>query len=162
MESRILGAKDRIVQLEYELFEDIRKRVAGQFERVQSTASAVAVLDVLCSFAEAAVRNNYCRPVLNKDGRIHITNGRHPVVEATLKTPFVPNDTLLDNNDNRCIIITGPNMAKSTYMRQVALICLMANGSLCPPKWRIWRCGRDFYPGASDIYRQASRLLWLK
>ncbi|HHW46779.1 MAG TPA: DNA mismatch repair protein MutS [Clostridiales bacterium] len=134
LESRILGAKDRIVQLEYELFEEIRKQVANQFERVQSTASAVAVLDVLCSFAETAVKNNYCRPKLNNEGRIYITNGRHPVVEATLKTPFVPNDTILDNKDNRCIIITGPNMAgKSTYMRQVALICLMAQmGSFVP------------------------------
>lgn len=136
LESRILGAKEKIVQLEYELFEDVRKKVAGQLERIRSTASAVAVLDVLCSFAETAVKNNYCRPKLNDEGRMHITEGRHPVVEAILKTPFVPNDTILDNKENRCAIITGPNMAgKSTYMRQVALISLMAQiGSFVPAK----------------------------
>lgn len=134
LEGRVLGAKDRIVKLEYELFEDIRKKVAACQDRVQQTAEAIARLDVWCSFAEVAVRNNYTRPLVNTSGKIILKDSRHPVVEAVLDEQFVPNDVYLDNNDNRVAIITGPNMAgKSTYMRQVAIITLMAQcGSFVP------------------------------
>ena len=134
LESRVLGAKERLVQLEYELFVDLRKQVGAQLARIQRTASAVAMLDAVCSLATVALRNRYCRPDMVGDGRIVIHNGRHPVVERLLDEPFVPNDTLLDQEDNRCYIITGPNMAgKSTYMRQVALITIMAHiGSFVP------------------------------
>ncbi len=137
LESKVLGAQERIVKLEYEIFCQIRKSVADEFNRIQSTASAIAVTDVLCSFANAAINNNYVCPTVLTDGSINITDGRHPVVEAMLgDMPFVPNDTKLDCDENRCAIITGPNMAgKSTYMRQVALICLMAQiGSFVPAK----------------------------
>lgn len=136
-EARVLGAHDKITALEYELFEDIRKFVASQLHRIQRTAHAIAMLDVFCSFAHTAANNGYCRPTINLDGKIIIKDGRHPVVEAMLHdAPFVPNDTMLDSNENRTMIITGPNMAgKSTYMRQVALIVLMAQiGSFVPAK----------------------------
>ena len=134
MEGRVLGAKERIVKLEYELFEEIRKKVAACQDRVQRTAEAIARLDVWCSFAEVAVRNNYTRPLVNTSGKIILKDSRHPVVEAVSDEQFVPNDVYLDNNDNRVAVITGPNMAgKSTYMRQVAIITLMAQcGSFVP------------------------------
>ena len=134
MEGRVLGARDRIVKLEYELFEEIRKKVAACQSRVQQTADAIARLDVWCSFAEVAVRNQYTRPLVNTSGKIILKDSRHPVVEAVSEEQFVPNDVYLDNNDNRVAIITGPNMAgKSTYMRQVAIITLMAQcGSFVP------------------------------
>lgn len=135
LEGRILGAKDRAVQLEYQLFDEVRRNVAEQLERIQSTARAVAQLDVLCSFAHTASKNNYCRPEVNLDGKIILKGSRHPVVEVLLDgAPFVPNDVLLDKQENRVAIITGPNMAgKSTYMRQTALIVLMAQiGSFVP------------------------------
>jgi DNA mismatch repair protein MutS len=135
LEGKVLGAQERAVQLEYELFDNIRKSVAEQLNRVQSTAKALAQIDVLCSFAETAVKNKYCCPQMSLDGKIIIKDGRHPVVEDILvSVPFVPNDTELDISDNRTVIITGPNMAgKSTYMRQVALITLMAQtGSFVP------------------------------
>ena len=135
LEGRILGAKDRAVQLEYQVFDDVRRQVAGQLSRVQQTARAIARLDVLCSFAQVAEQNNYCRPLVNLDGKIMLRESRHPVVEALLNgAPFVPNDVTLDLHDNRVAIITGPNMAgKSTYMRQTALIVLMAQiGSFVP------------------------------
>ena len=134
LEARVLGARDRSIALEYQLFTDVRNRVAGELPRIQNTASAVARLDVLASFAEVAMRRHYCRPTVDMKGRIDIKNGRHPVVESLLDAPFVPNDTLLDEKDNRVAIITGPNMAgKSTYMRQTALIVLMAQiGSFVP------------------------------
>ena len=126
-EGKVLSAKDRLVQLEYELFCEIRSKTADAIERFQTTAAAVAKLDVLCSFAKVAVENNYCRPLVNNSGKISIIAGRHPVVEQVIKTPFVANDTTLDSGENRCAIITGPNMAgKSTYMRQVAIIVLLA------------------------------------
>ncbi|MBR3816340.1 MAG: DNA mismatch repair protein MutS [Clostridia bacterium] len=137
LESKVLGAQERIVKLEYEIFCQIRNCVAEEFNRIQSTAQAIAVIDVLCSFANVAVNNNYVCPTIVEGDTIDITDGRHPVVEAMLgDMPFVPNDTKLDCNENRCAIITGPNMAgKSTYMRQVALICLMAQvGSFVPAK----------------------------
>ncbi|MDD6174523.1 MAG: DNA mismatch repair protein MutS [Firmicutes bacterium] len=134
LESRILGAQERSVQMEYQLFDEVRRTVAAELERIQKTAQAIAQLDVLVSFAETASAQNYCRPQMNLDGRIVLKNSRHPVVEALSEAPFVPNDVLLDQNENRVAIITGPNMAgKSTYMRQTALICLMAQcGSFVP------------------------------
>lgn len=135
LESRVLGAQERITRLEYELFDDVRKKVAEQLHRIQRTAKSLAELDVLLSYAETAVKNNYCCPDVSLDGKIVIKDGRHPVVEAMLAdSPFVPNDTLLDLDDNQLAIITGPNMAgKSTYMRQVALISLMSQiGSFVP------------------------------
>ncbi len=127
LEARVLGASERVVKLEYELFCELREFVASHLERLQRTASAIAKLDVLCSFATVSAANRYCRPQVTNDGRINIIGGRHPVVEIVSKTPFVANDTLLDMNDNRTAIITGPNMAgKSTYMRQVALITIMS------------------------------------
>ena len=135
LESKILGAKDRIVSLEYEIFTQLRNKISEQSPRVQKTAQAIAQLDVLCSFAHTAVHNHYCRPEVDLSGEIRITQGRHPVVEQMLKnTLFVPNDTVLGADGCRAAIITGPNMAgKSTYMRQVALIVLMAQmGSFVP------------------------------
>ncbi|MCL2487390.1 MAG: DNA mismatch repair protein MutS, partial [Oscillospiraceae bacterium] len=134
LESRVLGAKDRAVALEYQLFTDLRTAIALQIDRINATAQAVAQLDVLCSFAAVAVKRQYCCPVVDVKSRIDIRDGRHPVVEALLDAPFVPNDTLLDGGDNRVALITGPNMAgKSTYMRQTALIVLMAQiGSFVP------------------------------
>ena len=134
LETRVLGAKDRLSALEYELFDGIRKRVADEAHNFRKTAVALAKLDVLCSFAQTAVDNNYTRPIMSDNGAIAITAGRHPVVEQLIDTPFVTNDTYLDSKDNRCAIITGPNMAgKSTYMRQTALIVLMAQiGSFVP------------------------------
>ena len=127
IEGRVLGAKERVEALEYEIFSSIRKTVAEQIDVLQQTAAAVSKLDVLCSFATVSIDNSYVRPVLNTDGVINIKAGRHPVVEQMLKTPFVSNDTLLDLKENRCAVITGPNMAgKSTYMRQVAIISVMA------------------------------------
>lgn len=127
LEGRILGAHDKSVQMEYHLYEEIRKTVAAQMERVQKSAQAVAQLDVLVSFAQVSVKNNYVRPLVNMSGKILLKESRHPVVEALLDIPFVPNDVELDKSENRVAIITGPNMAgKSTYMRQVALIVLMA------------------------------------
>ena len=134
LENRLLTAKDRAFQLEYEIFNSIRETVAAAANRVRTTAAAIARLDTMCSMAQVAIENNYCRPLVNNDGVISIKGGRHPVVEKLLKTPFVSNDTYLDNSTDRCAIITGPNMAgKSTYMRQVAIITLMAQmGSFVP------------------------------
>ena len=135
MEETILGAEGKIIELEYRLFTEIRESIATQVGRIKSTAACLAELDVLCSLAEVADRENYCRPEVNSDGVIKIEAGRHPVVEKMLEQgAFVPNDTLLDMEDDRLSIITGPNMAgKSTYMRQVALIVLMGQiGSFVP------------------------------
>ena len=127
LESRVLGAKERVFALEYELFDALRKGIGAELHRIQRTAMAVARLDVLRSFGEAAILGNYCQPTIAGGGVIHITGGRHPVIETLVELPFVPNDALLDEGENRCAIITGPNMAgKSTYMRQIALITLMA------------------------------------
>ena len=128
LEARVLGASERVVKLEYEIFCELRDFVASHLERLQKTASAIAMLDVLCSFATISAANRYTRPQVTNDGRISIIGGRHPVVELVSKNPFVSNDTILDMTDNRCAIITGPNMAgKSTYMRQVALITIMSH-----------------------------------
>ena len=137
IEKRVLTAKDKIVQVEYELFDNIRKQVAGEVKRFQKTASAIANLDVLSSLAFVSAENHYCRPLVNNSGNISIKSGRHPVVEQVIKIPFVANDTFLNMSDNRCAIITGPNMAgKSTYMRQTALITLMAQmGCFVPAEY---------------------------
>ncbi|MFV0528094.1 MAG: DNA mismatch repair protein MutS [Lachnospiraceae bacterium] len=128
LESVILGAEDKLYALEYTLFTDIRKAIAQQVQRIQQTAAAVAMLDVLTSLALVSSRNRFVRPQLNTKGIIDIKNGRHPVVEQMISNHmFIPNDILLNSRDNRISIITGPNMAgKSTYMRQAALIVLMA------------------------------------
>lgn len=134
LETRVLGAKDRAAALEYALFQEVRTAAAERLDRIQQTADAVARLDVLCSFAQVAVAHNYVCPVIDMNGIISIKNGRHPVVEALQRAPFVPNDVLLDNHENRVAMITGPNMAgKSTFMRQTAIIVLMAQiGSFVP------------------------------
>ena len=137
LENQVLTAKDRLTALEYQIFTKLREHLAQQAARVQLTAQAVAAADVLCSLAAVAVQRGYCRPEITLGREIAITDGRHPVVEAVLKdTLFVPNDTNLGSEDNQVAIITGPNMAgKSTYMRQVALIVLMAQmGSFVPAR----------------------------
>ena len=128
IEEKILGAKEKLVDVEYDLFCRIREEVAQQVIRIQKTASIVSILDVLCSFATVAVNNKYVKAEITQDGVIDIKNGRHAVVEKALKNEqFIPNDSYLNNESDRFLIITGPNMAgKSTYMRQVALITYMA------------------------------------
>ncbi|MBU5625823.1 DNA mismatch repair protein MutS [Oscillibacter sp. MSJ-2] len=135
LEHTILTASDRVKALEYELFTRLREKVSAQAVRIQRTAAAAAEADALCSLAEVAVRNHYCRPSVDESGVLEIHEGRHPVVERMLRDSlFVPNDTFMGEKENRVAIITGPNMAgKSTYMRQVALIVLMAQmGSFVP------------------------------
>ncbi len=134
-EEMILGAQDKLVELEYQLFIQIRDSVAREISRIQKSAEAVSKIDVMVSLAEIAVKYNYVRPQVNDSGKIHIKEGRHPVVELSLEDgQFVPNDTLMDNDGNTLLLITGPNMGgKSTYQRQVALITLMAQmGSFVP------------------------------
>lgn len=135
LEDVILGAEDKLYALEYDLFCEVRDTIASQVQRIKTTAKAIAKTDVFTSLAYVAERNGFVRPLINEEGRIHIKDGRHPVVEQMISHDmFVANDTLLDNVDNRISIITGPNMAgKSTYMRQTALIVLMAQiGSFVP------------------------------
>lgn len=137
LEDNILGADDKLVSLEYDKFCELRKKIAGEVIRIHKTAKAVAQIDVLASFAHVAQHNNYVRPKMNGKGVINIVGGRHPVVERMIKNDlFIENDTYLDNNKKRISIITGPNMAgKSTYMRQSALIVLMAQiGCFVPAK----------------------------
>ena len=155
LESQVLTAKDRLTALEYQIFTALREHLAAQAARVQLTAAAVAAADTLCSLASVAAARGYCRPEITLDNEISITDGRHPVVELMLKDSlFVPNDTHLGSADNTVSIITGPNMAgKSTYMRQVALIVLMAQmGSFVPARSaRIGLVDRVFTRiGASD------------
>jgi DNA mismatch repair protein MutS len=136
-EAKVLGAEEAICQLEYRLFEEIRKQVSDQTPRLQKTASAIAVIDILCSLAEVADRYDYNRPVVDEGEEIVIEDGRHPVLERMgLSDRFVPNDTLLNNQEHQILIITGPNMAgKSTYLRQVALLIVMAQiGSFVPAR----------------------------
>ena len=137
LEDQVLGAKDRLTALEYQLFTQLREHLAQQAGRIQQTAAAVAAVDCLCSLATVASQRSYCRPQITMGNELSITDGRHPVVEVMLRdTLFVPNDTRLGSADNQVSIITGPNMAgKSTYMRQVALIVLMAQmGSFVPAR----------------------------
>ncbi len=135
IEQKIVGAQEQSVRLELQLFTEIREKIAAQISRIQQTAMALKTLDALLSLARVAVGNHYVRPVMNETGLLDIREGRHPVVEQSLNDGgFVPNDTHMDNEGSRMCIITGPNMAgKSTYMRQVALITLMAHiGSFVP------------------------------
>ena len=155
IEQKIIGAQEQSVRLELQLFNEIRDRIAEKIDGIQQTAQALKKLDAFQSLSRAASENRYVRPSMTADGTLSITEGRHPVVERSLKDGgFIPNDTLLDENDNRMMIITGPNMAgKSTYMRQVALICLMAQiGSFVPAKEAVLPvCDRIFTRvGASD------------
>ena len=164
LENRMLYATEKVLALEAEMYEDVRKRVQQRLPVIEKTAAAVAELDVLASLADVAVQNRYVRPEVTISGKIHIIGGRHPVVEKLSaesglagkkeNTSFIPNDTLLDGASNRIAIITGPNMAgKSTYMRQVALITIMAQiGSFVPAQSaEISVCDRIFTRvGASD------------
>ena len=155
LEEQVLTAKERLTALEYQIFTQLREHLAMQAARVQTAAAAVAAADTLCSLATVAVKQGYCRPEITLNNEISITDGRHPVVEMMLKDSlFVPNDTSLGAKDNQVSIITGPNMAgKSTYMRQVALIVLMAQmGSFVPARSaRIGIVDRVFTRiGASD------------
>ena len=137
VENKILGAQEKLVSLEYEIFVKVRDKIAGETKRIIETADSIAEIDSLCSFAETADRENYCCPELTLAGEIEIIDGRHPVVEKMLEdNSFVPNNTVLDTEENRLLIITGPNMAgKSTYMRQTALIVLLAQtGCFVPAK----------------------------
>jgi DNA mismatch repair protein MutS len=132
-EAKVLGAEERIAEIEQELFTEIRQAVAIESRRVQTTAQALSTLDVLLSLAELAARRNYCRPLLTEDDEIYIRTGRHPVIEAAGER-FIPNDTYLNNSTDRLLIITGPNMGgKSVYLRQTALISILAQiGSFVP------------------------------
>lgn len=155
LETQVLTAKDRLVALEYQIFTQLREHLAAQACRVQSSAAAVAAADCLCSLANVAVQRGYCRPEMTMGSELEIRDGRHPVVEVMLKDAlFVPNDTSLGCDERQVAIITGPNMAgKSTYMRQVALIVLMAQmGSFVPARSaRIGLVDRVFTRiGASD------------
>lgn len=135
MENTILGAEEKVVALEYNLFTEVRNEIANEVIRIKKSAHYIAILDVLQSLGEVAAKQNYVRPNINSNGIIEIKDGRHPVVEKMMNNEmFIPNDTYLDEDSNRFSIITGPNMAgKSTYMRQVALIVLMAQiGSFVP------------------------------
>ena len=138
LEDIILGAEDKLNELEYELFSQVREEISRNASRILNTAKALAQIDVLASLSTVAVMNNYVRPAINEKGLINIKDGRHPVVEKMINNDmFISNDTLLDNGNNRISIITGPNMAgKSTYMRQTALIVLMAQiGSFVPASY---------------------------
>lgn len=155
LEDVILGAEDKLFSLEYELFCQVRDKIAAEVIRIQQTARAIAAVDVYVSLSTVATRSNYVKPSINEKGTIQIKGGRHPVVEKMMRDDlFVANDTYLDNGKNRISIITGPNMAgKSTYMRQTALIVLMAQiGSFVPAdQANIGICDRIFTRvGASD------------
>ncbi|MCC8014127.1 MAG: DNA mismatch repair protein MutS [Eubacterium sp.] len=154
LEETILGAEEKVVDLEYDIFCSVRDKIGAEIGRISHTAEILATIDVLCALGEAADKNDYCRPVVNNGDEIKIIGGRHPVVELTGKEPFIPNDCLLDEGENRLLIVTGPNMAgKSTYMRQTALLVVMAQiGSFVPASMaEIGICDRIFTRvGASD------------
>jgi DNA mismatch repair protein MutS len=154
-EEKVLGAEEKILELENRLFGELRDEAARYAAEVQKTAEALSELDALGSLSEVAVSRGYCRPAMDDGDVLEISEGRHPVIEEiTGRDRFIPNDTYLDQEENRLLIITGPNMAgKSTYMRQVALISLMAQiGSFIPAKSaRIGIVDRIFTRvGASD------------
>ncbi len=137
LEEKIISAEDKINDLEYEIFNTIREKVEQETIKILETAHNIAIIDVLACFAEIAEQYNYCRPKINKDNKIIIKAGRHPVVEQiNFDEQFIPNDCYLDNENDQLLIITGPNMAgKSTYLRQVALICIIAQiGCFVPAK----------------------------
>jgi DNA mismatch repair protein MutS len=155
MEDKILGAEEKLMNLEYNLFVEIRDLVESQIERMKKSAALISQIDCICSLSSVALENNYVKPSINNSGSIHIKDGRHPVIEKMLQTgSFVSNNTKLDNKDEQLLIITGPNMAgKSTYMRQVALITVLAQiGSFVPAsKADIGICDKIFTRiGASD------------
>ena len=133
-EEKVLGADERILEREVELFEQLRARVAAESTRIQDTARALATLDVLAGLAETAALSNYIKPHMHDSDEMSVVDGRHPVVERRCNGAFVPNDTILDGSANQLVILTGPNMGgKSTYLRQTALVCLMAqSGSFVP------------------------------
>lgn len=135
-EEKVLRAEEKIAELEYSLFLEVRDKVSLETKRLQKIAHHLATLDAIAALSELAVERNYCRPVVNEGEKIEICEGRHPVIEATQEEPFIPNDTFLDRDENQLLIVTGPNMGgKSTYLRQVALICIMAQmGSFVPAK----------------------------
>jgi DNA mismatch repair protein MutS len=135
-EEKVLNAEERIADLEYNLFVEVREKISSETIRLQKIASAIAALDVLASLAELAAQRSYCRPEVNAEDEIRILEGRHPVIEITNEEPFIPNDTYIDKDNDQILIITGPNMGgKSTYLRQVALICILAQmGSYVPAK----------------------------
>jgi DNA mismatch repair protein MutS len=135
IEDIILGAEDKVVQLEYSIFCEVREKINQEVDRIQKCAKIISLIDVLCSLSEVAKKNNYVMPIVDISNTIEIRNGRHPVVEKMMKeNMFIPNNTYLDNGNSRLAVITGPNMAgKSTYMRQAAIITLMAQiGSFVP------------------------------
>lgn len=155
MEDKILGAEEKLINLEYSIFLDIRNKVSNEIARLKRSAKIIGNLDSLSTLALIALENDYVKPIVNEEGIINIKEGRHPVVEKVIgRGEFVSNDTLLNKDDNRLLLITGPNMAgKSTYMRQVALITLMAQiGSFVPAKSaNISICDKIFTRiGASD------------
>ena len=131
-----MGAQDKLYKLEYDIFIGIRDRIAANTQRIQAAAKIVATCDFIYSLAQAAYDYNYCKPTINESGTINIKEGRHPVVERAVKGGFVPNDAYLDMKEDKLLVITGPNMAgKSTFMRQVGLIVIMAHiGSFVPAK----------------------------
>lgn len=135
-EEKVLNAEERIAEMEYNLFLEVRKRIAQETVRLQKIATRIARLDVLSSLAECASLRNYSRPDVDLEDRIRIIEGRHPIIEVTQDEPFVPNDTYVDRSEDQILIVTGPNMGgKSTYLRQVALICILAQmGSFVPAK----------------------------
>ena len=138
LEEKTLGAQDKLIDLEYKVFQEIRAQIASKIQRIQKAASIVSTIDVLCSFATVALDLNYCMPIVDNSGEVNIKDGRHPVIEKMLPSgEFIENDTYLNRGADRLSIITGPNMAgKSTYMRQVALITLMAQiGSFVPASY---------------------------
>ncbi len=165
LESKILGAEEKAINLEYKAFIEIRSIIATNIERLQKVSNRIATLYVLTSFAIVAEDMNYVKPIIDNNGVIDIKEGRHPVVEKMLKDEaFIPNDTFLDKLNDRLSIITGPNMAgKSTYMRQVALITLMAQiGSFVPAKKaQIGICDKIFTRvGASDDLSMRSKYFY--
>lgn len=128
LENNILNAEEKLADIEYALFQDIRKYAAGEADKLRKVAKLIAELDCITAFANISIKNNYVKPTILENGTLNIKNGRHPVVEYKSKNPFIPNDYILDNKENRLLIITGPNMSgKSTYLRSCALISLMAH-----------------------------------
>ena len=162
LEQEILTAGDRDKALEFELFSALRDEVTAESVRVQRAAGLIAELDTLCSLASVAVNNNYCRPSMDDDGVIEIHDGRHPVVERVLKDAlFVPNDTYMGEREDRAAIITGPNMAgKSTYMRQVALITLMAQIGSPRARASAWSTASSRVSARATTSPAASRPSW--
>lgn len=128
LENKILNAEEKLADIEYALFQDIRKYASNQADKLRQLSKLIAEIDTIAAFANVSIKNNYCRPKMVENGVINIKEGRHPVVENKIKSSFVPNDFYLDNDDNRLLIITGPNMSgKSTYLRSSALIAVMAH-----------------------------------